>query len=56
MMRGQSYSSSYYLEPSASGACDRRLSGNPVFPDGKGWDSSDGYSWNVIDTGRGACF
>ncbi len=53
--RGQSYTSSCYLETSASGACGQQLSGNPVLPDGTGWDSFDGYSWNVINTGRGAC-
>ena len=45
----------FYLEPSSAGVCGQRQTG-AILPDGTGFDASDGFSYNLIDSGMGRCF
>jgi hypothetical protein len=45
----------YYIEPSAPGVCGQYLS-SPILPAGTGLDTSDGVSYNLINTNIGTCY
>jgi hypothetical protein len=53
---GQTTPKSFYLEPTPDATCSQSLKDNGILPDGTAFKDSQGYMWNVFDSGYGTCY